>query len=355
MIKYIYINRIKLLVTILVLVLVLISSSCGMPDKNAAEPVTKTEFALDTLCSITLYDNPDESLFRECFEKIKDIEQKMSVDLDQSEVSAINKNAGIGPVKVSDETFHVISAGKDFSRMMSGRFDITVGPLVRLWGINKPDHKIPSKDEAKAAASLVDYRNIELNDSDKSVFLKEKGMSLDLGGIAKGYAGDAVAGILKAKGVRHAIVDLGGNLIVIGSKTDGSDWNVGIQTPFKPNGSYFAILNVSDKSVVTSGIYQRYFKENGKIYHHIMDTKTGYPVDNGLISVTVICGSSMDADALAKVFTMGLDEGIRYIEDRQDAEAIFVTDKKEVYTTSGLKGLLKITDEAYQLKEVPKS
>lgn len=326
-------------------------TACGVNSNAAAEPVTKTEFALDTLCSITIYDKPSEEIFKECFQRIKEIENKMSVDLPDSEVSAINKNAGLKPVSVSEDTYTVIRAGIEYSQLTNGDFDISVGPLVKLWGITKPDPKVPSSAAIQAAVGLVNYKNIVLNDTQKSVFLKEKGMSLDLGGIAKGYTGDAVAKILKDRGVKHAIVDLGGNLVAVGSKPDGTDWKVGIQTPFKTNGDYFAVIGVSDQAVVTSGIYQRYFKEKGKIYHHIMNTHTGYPVDNGLVSVSVVCESSMDADALAKAFTLGLKAGMEYISGQKGVEAIFLTDKNEVYVTPGLKGHIEITDEKYKLVE----
>lgn len=335
--------------TVLSLIVIMVSGCQTKTVKNE-EPVTKTKLAFDTICSITTYGNSDQ-VFDQCFNKITEIEKKMSVDLVDSEVSEINQNAGINPVVVSDDTYQVISAGKKYSEMTLGNFDITVGPLVRLWGINKPDQKIPSEEEVRTTLQKINYNNVVLNDAERSVFLTEKGMSLDLGGIAKGYAGDAIAEIMKKNGVEHAIIDLGGNLVVIGSKPDGTDWGVGIQTPFKPNGEYFAVLHVYDKAIVTSGIYQRYFEENGKIYHHIMDTHTGYPVNNGLVSVTIICKKSMDADALAKAFTMGLDKGIQLIENKKDADAIFVTDQKEVYITQGLKGLLKITDDQYKLVE----
>lgn len=330
-------------------------SACSPAEGSASEPVTKTEFALDTICSITLYGTAQDTIFNDCFQRVSEIEQEMSVNRKESEISDINRNAGVAPVKVSEDTYRVISAGKQYSGQLSGKFDISVGPLVNLWGINRPDHVVPAAEAVKKAAELVDYRKIELNDAEHSVLLKEKGMSLDLGGIAKGYAGDAVAELLKNRGVEHAIVDLGGNLVVIGTRPDGQDWNVGVQTPFQPDGTFFAILNVSDQAVVTSGIYQRYFKKDGKLYHHIMDTETGYPVDNGLVSVTVICDSSMEADALAKSFTLGLEEGLRYIEGQTDAEAIFVTDQNEVYTTSGLKNKLRITDKAYRLKQFQQS
>jgi thiamine biosynthesis lipoprotein len=337
---------------IIVLMLALSSlTACRVNSNAAAEPVTKTEFALDTLCSITIYDKPDEEIFKDCFQRIKEIENKMSVDLPDSEVSAINKNAGLKPVSVSEDTYTVIRAGIKYSQLTNGDFDISVGPLVKLWGITKPDPKVPSPEAIQTAVELVNYKNIVLNDTEKSVFLKEKGMSLDLGGIAKGYTGDAVAKILKDRRVKHAIVDLGGNLVAVGSKLDGTDWKVGIQTPFKTNGDYFAVIGVSGKAVVTSGIYQRYFKKNGKIYHHIMNTHTGYPMDSGLVSVSVVSGSSMDADALAKAFTLGLEAGMKYIIGQKNVEAIFLTDKNEVYVTPGLKGRIEITDDKYKLVE----
>ncbi len=321
----------------------------GIMKHSAAEPVTETKFALDTICRITLYGTADKGIFEECFQKLEDIEKKMSVDLSESEVSEINRKAGIRPVRISEETYNVICAGKKYSEKSSGKFDITVGPLVRLWGINKPNPKVPAETDIQSTVKRIGYGKIATNDKDKSVFLEEKGMALDLGGIAKGYAGDAIAEILKSEGVQHAIVDLGGNLVLVGSKPDGTDWKVGIQTPFQPTGNSFALLSVSDRAVVTSGIYQRYFKEDGQIYHHILDTQTGYPVQNGLVSVTVICKSSMEADALAKAFTLGLEKGMQFIEAQKDVDAIFVTDKNEVHITPGIRNAFKITDETYKL------
>ena len=327
----------------------------ALSGRDSSTPITKTKFAMDTICSITLYETSKEEqpeeIFEECFRIIADIENKMSVDRYESEVSEINRNAGIKPVRVSSDTYQVIHSGIEYSEMMSGDFDITVGPLVRLWGISKPDPEVPLKTEIDEAVQLVDYRNVELNEAEQTVFLKTKGMTLDLGGIAKGFAGDVVAELLKSKGVKHATVDLGGNLVTVGSKPDGNDWKVGIQTPFGQNGDYFAILSMPENAIVTSGIYQRYFEENGTIYHHIMNTHTGYPVNNHLVSVSVVCKSSMRADALAKSLTFGVKKGLRFIENQPGVEAIFVTDTDEVYVTQGLKGAIKITDQRYILKD----
>lgn len=342
-------SAIKRLLGVLFLICFLIMTACAKTENET--PVTKTEFALDTVCSITVYDQSDAKIIDLCFQKINELENKMSSGLPDSEVSNINKNAGIKAVRVSEDTYKVIKAGKKYAELTGGKFDITVGPLVKLWGINTSSENIPSVRDIKSAVDLIDYRNIVLNDGEKSVMLGKKGMAIDLGGIAKGYIADAVAGILEKNNVKHAIVDLGGNIVAVGSKPNGTDWKIGLQTPFEPRGEAYGIVGVSGKAVVTSGIYERYFEKNGRIYHHIMDTTTGYPIDNGLVAVTVICASSTDADALAKVFALGLEDGIDLIERQSDAEAVFVTDKFEVYVTSGLKNI-KITDSRFKLSHL---
>lgn len=339
------IKKISISLSILIIIAVFVIG-CA---KETVEPITKTAFALDTVCTITIYDKSSEKVLDDCFARLKVIESKMSVDIKSSEVSMINKMAGIKPVKVSDETYYVISNGKKFSDLTSGKFDITVGPLVKLWGINTPLARVPAPSEIKAALPLVNYKNIILNNKDKSIMLLKKGMSLDLGGIAKGYSGDAVEQVLKNNGIKHAIIDLGGNVLTIGSKPDGSKWRVGVQNPLLARGDYLGIVNVSEKAVVTSGIYERFFIKNGKRYHHIMDTKTGYPVDNELASVSIITDLSMNADALAKAFCFGVKGGLSFIEKQKGVEAIFVTRDSKVYVTPGIKNSFQITDPKFEL------
>ncbi|HHX22603.1 MAG TPA: FAD:protein FMN transferase, partial [Thermoanaerobacterales bacterium] len=208
-------------------------------------------------------------------------------------------------------------------------------------------------EEINLALKLVDYRKVELNENENSVFLKTPGMAIDLGGIAKGFAADEVVRILKENGVESAIADLGGNLYVIGSKPNGMPWNIGIQNPFNIRGSIFATVKVSDKTLVSSGPYERYFEENGETYHHILDTRTGFPVDNGLMGITIISDSSIDADALStSVFALGLVEGMKFIEEKKGVDAVFVTSDYMVYTTSGIeKYNFEITDEQFTFVE----
>ncbi|MDI3535253.1 MAG: FAD:protein transferase, partial [Thermosediminibacterales bacterium] len=194
------------------------------------------------------------------------------------------------------------------------------------------------------------YNSVLLNSKEKSIMLKKEEMMLDLGGIAKGYAADEVSKILKENHVKHAIVNLGGNVLAYGNKPDGSKWRIGIQKPFAPRGDYAGVVSVINKAVVTSGIYERYFEENGKIYHHILDPETGYPVENNLMSVTIITDKSIDADSLStSVFAMGLKEGLNLIEKLDNTEAIFITKDSKIYLTSGLKNSFKLTDNSLNI------
>ncbi|HHY42516.1 MAG TPA: FAD:protein FMN transferase [Thermoanaerobacterales bacterium] len=316
------------------------------------KPVTKTNFMLDTLVSIQAFGPDASDAIEKAFARIDDIEKKMTSKADFSEVISINELAGRDFYKVSPDTFFVIKKGLYFSNLSEGKFDITVGPLVKLWGIGTEHARVPSKAEISKILPLVDYRQIELDEKNNSVFLKRPGMSIELGGIAKGYAADEAVKVLRQNGVKHGTVDLGGNIIVIGTKPDGKLWKIGIQNPFfKTRGSIVATVEVADKTLVTSGPYERYIEKDGKIYHHILDTRTGFPVENELMSVTIIAESSIDADALSTtVFAMGLEEGMDFVESIENIDAIFITKDYKVYTTSGVENLnFKIVDKQFEL------
>jgi thiamine biosynthesis lipoprotein len=318
-------------------------------SKKETGPISKTEILLDTPCTITIYDKVSNDVLQKGFDKLKEIDTRMNANTDNSEIALINKSAGSAYAKVSDETFYVIEEGKKYGDITKGKFDITVGPLVKLWGINTDHARVPSESEIKEKLNLINYNDVLLKESTKEVMLKNINMSLDLGGIAKGYAGDAVAKVLKDNGVKHALIDLGGNIMTVGNKVDGSNWRIGVQNPNSERGESLGVVEVADKAVVTSGIYERFFIQDGKKYHHILDTKTGYPVDSNLASVSIIADKSIDGDAYAKAFTLGLEKGIEFIESQPGVQAIFVTKDSKVYITSGLKDNFKITDENFKL------
>lgn len=348
-----YMIKKKRIKSILLLALSLIMSfvlvACGKSKIENVEPISKSSILLDTPCKVTVYDQVSEEVLDKAFDKLKEVDRKMNASDDNSEIGEINKNAGKSYVKVSEETFYVIKKGIEYGNLSKDAFDITIGPLVKLWGINTERAHVPDKTEINSRLPLVNYRNVSLKEDTKEVMLRNPGMSLDLGGIAKGYAADAVSQVLKDNGVEHAIIDLGGNILTMGSKVSGEDWKVGVQNPDTERGQYIGIVEASNKTVVTTGIYERYFEQDGKRYHHILDTKTGYPVDNNLASVSIITDKSIDGDALAKAFCMGIEKGMEYVIS-QGAEGIFVTKDSKVYLTNGLKDKFKLTDNNFKVE-----
>ncbi|WP_313756315.1 FAD:protein FMN transferase [Tissierella sp.] len=307
---------------------------------SKTEPISRTEFLMNTVMTIKIYDNNDESILDKVFSRLKEIENRMSVTLNGSDVNKINENAGIKPVTINEDTYFVVNKAKYYAEISDGACDPTIGPLVNLWNISSGEKNrtsIPKSEEIEEKRSYVNYKNLELLDNNQ-VFLKERNMKIDLGSIVKGYAADEVSRILIENGVKSAIIDLGGNIFTHGEKQDGSYWNIGIQDPFKFTGNYLGILKAKNNSIVTSGDYERFFEYNGKRYHHILDTKTGYPTENELSGVCIISNKSIDGDALSTtLFVLGLDNGIDLVNSLEYVEAIFITKDKSIYISENLK------------------
>ena len=278
----------------------------------------------------------------------------MSSTIEDSDVSLINKNAGIEPVQVHDDVYYVIEQAKHYASLSNRAFDPTIGPLVDLWNISGDEEQtrdsIPTDEEIKSALALINSDDLELLEDNK-VFLKRKGMKLELGGIVKGYAADEVKRIFKENGVESAIIDLGGNIYAMGKKLDGSPWNIGITNPYNPAASFVGILKAQDKSIVTSGDYERYFIYKGKRYHHIIDTNTGYPTENQVTSVSIISDKSIDGDALSTtLFVLGVEEGLNLIDQLDGIEAIFITKDKKVIPSAGIKDHFTLSNEEFKLE-----
>lgn len=299
-------------------------------------PVIKTFPALGTINTIHLFDSRRADALERAVERVMEIEDRMSAFKTDSDISKISRMAGTGFVEIHKDTFQLLRKAMEYSRLSDGAFDITVRPLVELWGINKKGDYVPSDGEIDKGISLVDFRNIELDAKTCSAALKKPGQQLDLGGIAKGYAADEVRRILLKNGARSAIINLGGNVVAVGRKPDGSPWQVGIQNPLSPTGQYIGVLTVSDKTIVTSGSNERFFIKDGVRYHHILDPRTGRPVQNSLLSVTAVCTCSADADALTTaLFVLGPEKGLELLR-KVKAEAIFIGDDLTVTVTPGL-------------------
>ncbi len=325
----------------------------------AEEKTSSTGFFLDTVITITLYGDTDSAAMDGCFSLLEEYENLLSRTIEGSDVWNINHSNGEATT-VSEETAVLIKTALEYSHLTDGAFDITITPLVELWDIdgkseasavldaetesdgetgdieqeNSSDSLIPSDDEIAAALSHVDYTAVFVDGT--TVTLSDPEAEIDLGGIAKGYIADRLEEYLLSQGITSALINLGGNVQSVNTKPDGSAWKIGIQKPFGGSSDIVAVVECSGESVVTSGTYERYFEENGKIYHHILDPETGYPVDNGLTSVTIFSDSSTSCDALSTAcFVLGLEDGMELIESLEDVEALFITEDETLYRTSG--------------------
>ena len=343
-------SKLKTVLNAAIILSALSMCACSL-KKDPEPPNARTRYdLLNTVITISIYEDTGEKVFNDAFDKISSIEKAMSVTLSDSEVSVLATMAGISPCVVSDETYFIIKDAFDISAQSGGAFNLAIGPLVKLWGVNTAAPRVPSLTELERVKDLLDYNAVILSDTDKSVYLTLEGMSIDLGAIAKGYAGDAAADVLRSYGVKSAIIDLGGNVVTIGGRPDGADWRIGIRNPIIGESGHIGVVAVQDKAVVTSGGYERYFESEGRYYHHIFDGKTGYPADSGLLSVTVISDSSTDADKLSTVaFVLGYRDGAEFLGKYTDTEAVFITTDLEVYMTPGIKDAFTITDNRFQI------
>lgn len=340
----------KFIVMLTTVILVLGTIGCSK-EEVAEEPPTRTELIMGTVVKVTLYENGSEEILDKVFERVKEIESLVSINQDNTELDKLNENAGIKPVKLSDTSFEIIEKALYYSEISNGEYDLTIGPLVKLWSIGLPEAKVPTQEEIDETIKKIDYSKVQLNKDTKEVFLEEKGMLLDLGSIAKGYAADEIVKILNEENIDSAIIDLGGNIYALGLKEGNRNWKIGIQNPYDDRGRIIGALEVSNKTVVTSGVYERYIEQDGEKYHHILNPSTGYPYETEIAGVSIISDKSIDGDALSTlIFTKGLEEGLEFVENIDGVDAIFVTNDKEVYVTKGLKGNFEITNEEFILK-----
>ena len=297
------------------------------------EPISRTGFYFDTVIRITLYDTEYDSALDGCFALAEKYENLFSVTKEGSDVWSINHGNG-KPVTVSEETVSLLVTATDYANTTEGRIDPTIRPVSELWNFGSENESQVPKDTAiKEALSHVSSDTIRfgVGPSEETgepvyntVTLQDPEAAIDLGFIAKGYIADKMKEYLLSQGVESACISLGGNVITIGEKPDGSPFRIGIQEPFAPEGTVLDTVEVRDTSVVTSGIYERYFYEGDTLYHHVLDTSTGYPVDNELASVTIICESSTKADALStSCLCMGLEKGRQYL-DRENVEYLLI-------------------------------
>ncbi len=294
----------------------------------------------------------DENLASRVFRLIKRYEDMLTVNRPHSEVMDINDAAGRHPVPVSQPVFELIKRARAVSLPDGSCFNFTIGPLVKRWKIGFNGRSVPPANELRDLMALTNPHDVVLNERARSVFLPRTGMEIDLGAIAKGYIADVIRDFLHGHAIHDALINLGGNVQTLGAPRNGGQgaWAIGLKTPFSHMDALIGIISVTDKSVVTSGVYERYFKRNGRYYHHILDPATGYPLDNELLSVTIVSDDAIDGDIhTTLMYGMGVEKGLAYLSGMPHIEAIFVTRDRRVIFSSPRQFTFTLLDQSYRI------
>ena len=318
--------------------LLLLLSGCS------SKPVQQQFFAMDTVMSVTACGKHSETAVAAAVARVNELEGLLSRTRTNSEVTALYL-AAPDAVPLSEDTLRVLTLAQEWHAKTNGAFDVTIAPVTTAWGFGgSGDYQVPTPEKLEKLLPLVDGSSVVLTET--AAALPVKGMEIDLGGIAKGYAASQAEEVLRANGIESALLDLGRNITVIGTKPNGRDWRVAVQDPADPDG-VVGVLSLHDCSVVTSGGYQRYFEQDGTVYHHIIDPRTGYPANSGLISATVVCADSALADLLSTaVFVLGEDAALDLWRAEGGFELILVTDDGRAVVTAGLSGRFEANEHA---------
>lgn len=297
-------------------------------------------FYFDTVVEISIYCNlsKGEYILNKSFDFCKYYEELLSKTKEGSDIYNVN-NSGINGFDVHNETLSIINRSLYYSELSHGNFDISIQPLLKLWNFKSEKKIIPVQNDIDENLELVNYKNILINKN--NIKLIKNGMSIDLGGIAKGYIANKIKEYLISEGVSSGIINLGGNVLCIGKKENGENFKIGIQKPFSERGEILGVLEICDKSVVSSGIYERFFKKEDKIYHHIINPKDGRPFESDLIQVTIVSEDSMDCDALSTIaLSLGEEEGMKLINSIEGVEGLFINKNGNIRVTENFQGVL---------------
>ncbi len=322
----------------------LILSACGYTLGNTSTDTMKTStiFAMDTIMELQV--SGEEALLTDAEQQIRNLEKKLSVTDDTSEIYCLNQDK---KAELSEETLEILNGAMDICDGTDGALDISIYPVLKSWGFTTGEYSVPSEDVLEELVRNVDYSQIQIDG--RRVTIPE-GMEIDLGSVVKGYTGTMIANFLKDNGVTSALINLGGNVQCIGTKLNGEPWNVAIKSPFSDSKSgIIGVLKATDLAIITSGGYERYFEKNGEVYWHILDPDTGKPARNGIVSVTVIGEDGLMCDALSTaLFVMGKDEAIEYWQDRSDEfDMIIITEDGNIYITGAIADKFTLSSEYY--------
>lgn len=303
---------------------------------------------MGTIIQITVQHDQPNSILDKVVDRLKEYEKRFSAHDPHSELMKVNKNAGIMPVKVNPSLYKLIQIGRKHSIPSDSSLNITIGPLVQAWRIGFDDAHVPSQKEIDSLLNKTNPNDIILNDENQTVFLKHTGMFIDLGAVAKGYIADLIIDDFKTMNVSAGLINLGGNVMTYGMAPKHEDgyWRIGIQHPFLSRGNYIAVLRALNQSVVTSGIYERKFTINNKIYHHILDRHTGYPIETDIAGLTIISKESVDGEIwTGRLFAQSPEQIMNTLNELQDISGIIVTKDGDLYYSDELKPYLTKTNE----------
>lgn len=314
----------------------------------------RTVFALGTVCSIQLFtEKPQtevELVLQTCIRRLEELERHLSANAESSTLIDINKASGVSAVNVPADIYPLFARAVFFAEKTDGAFNPAIGGVVKLWNIGFENARKPEDRDIQVALSRTDYKDVQLVGT--AVFLKKEGMKLDLGAIAKGFAADELTRIVKQAGIMHAVIDIGGTISAVGVRPDGKRWNIGIRDPRIRRGQPIISAPIENRSISTSGSYERYFEQDGIRYHHIIDPATGYPVQSNMIAVSVFADSATDADALSTAcFVLGYKKAVKLLDELPNTEALFIFDDNSVRTTGNLKKNIMILNSAFQFTD----
>lgn len=300
--------------------------------KNLAlEQEVGQHHALGTAITLQVFGARDQSVINDSFTLIDHYEDLLTVNRDESEVMDVNHAAGKYPVQVSSGTYDLVKLAVEKSRENFG-FNALIGPVVKLWAIGFKNAHVPTAEQIKERMALIDPFKVDLNDADQTIFLQKEGMELDLGGIAKGWIADRIKDYWRAYGVHAGIINLGGNILLVGDspKRTSGQWSVGVQDPKEPRGNNIASVMVPECSAVTSGTYERYLEVDGHKYHHLIDPRTGYPVETDLAGVTTFTKYSVEAEIECKRLFFAGKPVAGWHDDPDRIGAVFVYNDEHV-------------------------
>jgi thiamine biosynthesis lipoprotein len=318
-------------------ILLLVGCASGKNTETTAESVpseTKDFFAMDTYMSVTAYGTNAEQAVEQAQTRVEELDEMLSTGNESSEISKLNDSSA---AKLSEDAFYLMKRALEICDETEGAFNPTIYPLMELWGFTTGDYRVPKEKEIKKLLANMSPDDITLNENTGEAVFAKDGMQVDFGGIAKGYTSAEIMEIFTENGIESGMVSLGGNVQVLGTKTDGSLWKVAIQNPDSEEG-YLGILKTKDKAVITSGGYERYFEKDGKTYHHILDPSTGKPAENGLTSVTIVSEDGTLADGLSTaLFVMGTEKAKEFWKNcPEEFEVILYTDDGKLLISEGL-------------------